>query len=196
MQDDLDVVLWQEKFENRDRDVYVNRIPIVEQLDIQPSDKIADIGAGTGFFLAPIHKKLGEFGVLWAVDISPAFIDFMIARGKKENLTKLKVLHGREDSSKLASNSLDKVILVNTYHHFDRPDVMLKDIKRILKSGGDLFIVDFDTDFGKEYPWIIKHTKEDKKAIVTNISKYFKFKNDIKIGLKHNFMLHFSKGVK
>jgi ubiquinone/menaquinone biosynthesis C-methylase UbiE len=193
MHDDLDVKLWQEKFENRDRDVYVNRLKIVEQMNIRPSDKVADIGAGTGFFLEPIHKRLGEFGVLWAVDISPGFIKFMESRGEKENLDKLKVLLGSADSSNLASGSIDKVILVNTYHHFDRPAIMLSDLKRVLKSGGELIIVDFDTLFGKKYPWIIKHTKETKIAVIETVNKYFTFKSESSIKLKHNFMLHFLK---
>lgn len=193
MHDDLDVKLWQEKFENRDRDVYVNRFKIVEQMNIQPFDKVADIGAGTGFFLEPIHKRLGEFGVLWAVDISPGFIKFIESRGKKEKLTRLKVLLGTDKTSNLASGSMDKIILVNTYHHFDRPAIMLLDLKRVLKTGGELIIVDFDTLFGEKYPWIIKHTKETKKAVIKTVNEYFTFKKESRIKLKHNFMLHFIK---
>lgn len=192
LKESLDVRLWQEKFENRDRDVYVNKEKIVEALDISKSDHIVDVGAGTGFFLKLLNEKLGDAGKLYAVDISPGFVDFMKARKKAENLNKLTVIKGDDDSTNLKDNSVNIVFLCDTYHHFDNPKEMLKDLKRILRSGGYMYVVDFDRSKGKLKKWLLKHISKSKKDYIKEIVSHgYELVEDMKVPLEDNFMLKF-----
>lgn len=192
LQEDLDVKLWQERFENRDRDVYQNREKIIEALDLQPGQVVADIGAGTGFYLKMISTKVGMTGKVVAVDLSPSFVSFLRARGKKEKINNLEVIQGSVTSTNLPENSIDKIFVVDTYHHFDNKDEMLRDFSTIIKPGGEVIIIDFDSH-KKSDTWVAKHTAQTQKDVIDMVSKHFTFVKESKIGLSDNFMLHFKK---
>ena len=192
LKDDLDVKLWQERFENRDRDVYKNKDQIVQNLQLKAGDRVVDVGAGTGFFLKPLHDQVGEKGLVYAVEISPAFVKFLRARGDKEGITNLKVIKGGLDQTNLPIGSVDKVFVCDTYHHFDKPQNMLDDFRKILKPGGELIIVDFDREKGKSREWIAKHIKLSKEDYINQIQGYgFELKRESGDFLTENFMLHF-----
>lgn len=192
LSDDLDVKLWQERFENRDRDVYKNREKIIEAINLSPGQVVADIGAGTGFYLKLISNKVTATGKVVAVDLSPRFVSFLKGRGEKENIKNLEVVLGSTTSTNLPENSIDKIFVVNTYHHFDDKDQMLNDFKTILKTGGEVIIVDFDINKRND-SWVAKHLDHTKKDVINEISKYFTYIKESKIGLAENFMLHFKK---
>lgn len=192
LKEDLDVALWQERFENRDRDVYKNMDKIVSALDIKPGETVADVGAGTGFFLKPIFNEITSAGKLIAVDISPKFVSFLKARGTRENISNLEVIKGSTTSTNIADNSVDLVFICDTYHHFENREEMLKDLSRALKKGGRLVIVDFDLS-KKDDSWVARHLDETKGDFIKEISKFFKFEKESKIGLSENFMIHFKK---
>ena len=194
LKEDLDVALWQERFENRDRDVYKNRDKIIAALGLTKGQAVADIGAGTGFFLKPIFDQVKGQGKIFAVDISPKFVSFLKARGKSESISNLIVVKGTNTSSNLKDNSIDLIFVCNTYHHFDNKDKMLQDFKRILKPNGELVIVDFDLA-KKNDSWVAKHLDQSKGEIILEISKSFKYLKESNIGLSENFMIHFKKGL-
>lgn len=192
LKDDLNVKLWQERFENRDRDVYKNREKIVEALKLEPGQYLADVGAGTGFYLKLFHDKLTETGKIYAVELAPKFIEFIEARSKAEGLSTVTAIKGGLDSTNLPANSVDIIFLCDTYHHFDNPQLMLKDFFRVLRKGGRLVIVDFNLIPGKSRKWILDHITKTKAQYIQEISlQYFKFSHESKINLDENFMLHF-----
>jgi len=194
MGDDLNVKLWQERFENRDRDVYKNREKIVASLDLKSGDHIADVGAGTGFYLKLLHHKVAPTGKIYAVELAPKFIEFIKARSVAENLPNVIASKGGLDTTNLPSSSVDMVFVCDTYHHFDQPAQMLKDFFRILKPGGELVIVDFNLVPGKSREWILKHIKKTKEDYISEITNgFFKFSHESKINLDENFMLHFKR---
>jgi ubiquinone/menaquinone biosynthesis C-methylase UbiE len=191
--EDLNVKLWQERFENRDRDVYQQKDSIVNAMKIQPNDRIVDVGAGTGFFLKQFNDKVGAMGKVYAVEISPGFITFLRERKELENLLTLEVVKGQEISTMLKDNSVNKIFVCDTFHHFGNPKYMLNDFKRILKPGGEIFIVDFNRVEGKSRKWILDHIHKSKQDYIKQIESFgFKFEEDIKTSLKENFLLKFT----
>ncbi|MBZ0185894.1 MAG: hypothetical protein K8F91_06530, partial [Candidatus Obscuribacterales bacterium] len=72
---DLNIEKYIKKFEGEDRDVYRARAAIMQALAIEPKTKVADIGAGTGLFTRLFCQQVGSQGWVYAVDISPGFID-------------------------------------------------------------------------------------------------------------------------
>lgn len=194
LRDDLDVKLWQERFENRDRDVYKNRNKIVAAMKLKPGQNIADVGAGTGFYLKLLHDKVAPTGEVHAVEISPGFVKYLNARAKHEKLENVKVVKGGLDKTGLAVASMDKIFVCDTYHHFDHPGKMLTDFRNVLKKNGELIIVDFNRVEGKSRKWVLGHIKKNKSEYISEIEAYgFKFSHESKLNLDENFMLHFKR---
>jgi ubiquinone/menaquinone biosynthesis C-methylase UbiE len=185
---------WKEDFESLSRDVYKHKSKIVEALEIKPGDHVADIGAGTGAFLSALNSKVANKGKVYAVEISPKFVEFMKKRVQLENLSSVEVVLGTPNSSNLKSSTVDTVLLVNVYHHLDKTETMLNDFQRILKKTGKLVIVDFDRRPGISSEWIMKHTRLTEKEHIEEIENYgFTFVKKVEIPFKDNFMLIFKK---
>ena len=133
------------KFENEDREVYAKREEIVRAAALSPGQRVADIGAGTGLFTFLFAEKVGPSGGVYAVDIGPAFIDYIDRRAKELGKSGVvKTVLNRPESTGLAPGSIDVAFVCNTYHHFDRPEAMLASIRRALRPEGRLIVVDFD----------------------------------------------------
>jgi len=117
--------------------------PLVESLGLRTGDTVADVGAGVGHLLPYIVKRIGSSGTLFAVDIYPEFLDKVRERTAAAGWQNVHPLLGTERDPKLPENSLDAAILLDTYHHLNFPDVTMRAVRRALKSGGRLFIIDF-----------------------------------------------------
>jgi cyclopropane fatty-acyl-phospholipid synthase-like methyltransferase len=192
---DVDVAAWVARFEAPDRDVIANRDAIVAALRLQPGQKLADVGAGTGAYLAPLARAVGPDGHLFAVDIAPAFVVHMVERAKAEDLANVSVILGRADSPTLPTGALDTIVSVNTFHHFEAPDAMLKAMHRALKPGGQLAIVDFDRQSAHATDHQRKMAPLDKAQHIRLIeAQGFRLVEDVDIkGLRQNFMLRFER---
>lgn len=192
---DVDVAAWAKRFEAPDRDVIANRDAIVAALRLQPGQKIADVGAGTGAYLAPLARAVGPDGQLFAVDIAPAFIVYMVERAKAEGLANVSVILGRADSPTLPAGALDAIVSINTFHHFEAPDAMLEELHRALKPGGQLAIVDFDRDSAGVTDQQRTMAPLDKAGHIRLIeAQGFRLVEDVTIpGLRQNFMLRFER---
>lgn len=195
MKEDLNVKLWQEKFENRDRDVFKNRTQIIYSLGLKSNQDIVDVGAGTGFFLKGLHKKVAPKGKVYAVELSPRFVDFLKKRGEMEKLDRLKVIKGGLDQTNMKTESVDVVFVCDAFHHFDKPELMLRDFFNILRPGGELVIVDFDHRGETTKKWVKKHVSRTKEDYIYDIeqSGFFKFTKESFPNLKENVMLHFRR---
>ncbi len=122
----------------------------VQAYKFKPAEVIADIGVGSGYFEIVLSKFCDTLKV-YAIDIDSMSTDHLTTQLKflelndRKNIT-YNVGLGNQTSSLLAANSLNKVIIRNTFHHFACPVEMLEDCKRIMKKNGKLFIVDILVD--------------------------------------------------
>lgn len=144
----LDVARWEQQFESPARDVIVNRAAIVAAAGLKAGDRVADVGAGTGAYLAALSAAVGRQGHVLAVDISPGFVMHMSQRAAREGLSNVSAVLGRGDNPTLPANGLDAIITINTFHHFEAPEEMIAHFARALKPGGTLLLVDFDVKPG------------------------------------------------
>lgn len=117
--------------------------PLVDSLGLRPGDTVADIGTGVGYLLPYIIKRIGSSGTIFAVDIFPEFIDKVRERSSAAGWKNVRPVLGTDRDPKLPANQVDAAILLDTYHHLDYPEATMQGVRRALKSGGRLFIVDY-----------------------------------------------------
>ncbi|PHV62189.1 class I SAM-dependent methyltransferase [Cyanobacterium aponinum] len=123
---------------------------VIEALNLQPTDTIADIGAGSGYFSFRIAKKVPQ-GLVYAVDVQPEMIDIIDFLVKESpNLPVLPML-GSETSPNLPPESINFALMVDTYHEFNHPREMMENIVKALKPQGKVVLV----EYRKENPLIM-----------------------------------------
>lgn len=184
---------WLSIFESEGREVYDLREHIVEKLNIQPGQSIADIGAGTGLFSLLFAHKVGPEGKIFAVDIAEEFVRNIAIRAQKEGLNNIETILNTPKSVNLTPQSVDMAYVCDTYHHFEYPLTTLKDIHQALKKQGYLVIVDYRKQKNFSSAWIMNHVRATKEAVIKEVeSQGFKLVEDtIMLGTK--YFLKFQK---
>ena len=125
-----------------EREEEENTTTLLLNMEIEPNDDIADIGAGSGYHVFKM-AKLARNGVIYAVDIQDEMLEEINSRKERDQLKNVRVIKGGEKSINIAENSLDKVLMVDVYHEFKYPAEMLASIKKALKPHGKLFLIEY-----------------------------------------------------
>jgi SAM-dependent methyltransferase len=115
---------------------------LLKLMDLKPTDVVADVGAGTGYYsfrIAPLVPK----GKVLAEDIQPEMLDLMRAAAKQRGITNVEPVLGTITDPKLPEAGVDAVLLVDAYHEFDHPREMMLAIRKSLKPDGRLVLVEF-----------------------------------------------------
>jgi len=195
LSEDLDVERYVGIFEGESREISVRREAIVDALELAPGMAVADVGAGTGLFLAPFAERVGEEGKVYAVDISPKFIEHLRDRVRKEELEQVTVVLGRERSVELREASVDLAFVCDTYHHFEYPHSTLASLHRAIRPGGTLVVVDFVREPGRSRDWVLGHVRAGKKEFTREIEAAgFELVREVPVeGLDENYLLRFSR---
>jgi SAM-dependent methyltransferase len=123
-----------------DRGTWQDPARVLALLDAAPAQTIADIGAGGGYFTARLAAAVGSQGRVIAVDIDAEALTQLLARFA--HATNVDVRRGLADDPRLAPDTLDGVLLVDTFHELTDPAATLIAVRRALRRGGRLVIVD------------------------------------------------------
>ena len=115
---------------------------LVNALELGPTDTVADIGAGTGYFTFRMAEKVPRGKVL-AVDIQPEMLDLLSAEEAKRGLNNVEPVLGEIDDPKLPAGQVDLVLMVDAYHEFSHPREMMDGIVMGLKPGGRVALVEY-----------------------------------------------------
>jgi len=195
MSPDLDVDEWIGIFERESREVFAHRHEIVGELELRPGGAVADIGAGTGFFAELFAKFVGAEGRVYAVEVSPRFLDHLRQRAREGGFEQIEVVEGRDRSSGLKDASIDVAFVCNTYHHFEYPQAMLASLHRALRPRGRLVVVDFEKIEGSSPKWVLEHVRAGKQAVSAEIVKAgFTMDRQIQVdGMTENYILQFRR---
>lgn len=190
----LDVQAWLARFEVESREVYQNRQAVLDALQLKPAMRVADIGAGTGFFAASMAQRLPA-GWVYAVDIAPRFVAHLsqvAARVKHQNITPIL---GGQNTVRLAPASIDLAFVCDTYHHFEFPMSTLASIHRALRPRGALVVIDFERVKGKSREFVLNHVRAGKATFRSEIEAAgFVLAAEVEVaGLEENYCLRFIK---
>lgn len=116
---------------------------IVDAMGLKPGMSVADVGTGVGFMLPYMAHVVGDTGTVFAEDISNDFLDKAKLKVQVQNLKNVKFVLGTDKDPKLPADTLDAVLLLEVYHHFDYPEMMLEHLRDSLLSDGRLAIADY-----------------------------------------------------
>ena len=136
--------MWAKEFDDPARDAWQKPDEILDALHLEGTSRVADLGAGTGYFSVRIAKRVPE-GKLFAVDIEPDMLRYLRERAHHEHLNVIVPILASVDSANLPE-PVDLVLVVDTYHHIDNRIAYFAKLKASLRPNGRLAIVDFKTD--------------------------------------------------
>lgn len=139
--------LW---LERPSREVEEQPSKVIEALNLQPDDTIADIGAGSGYFSFRLAEQL-PLGRVYAVDIQPEMIDIIDFLTQESSHLPVVPVLGTEISPNLPPESINFALMVDTYHEFTYPREMMEAIVKALKPQGRVILV----EYRKENPLIM-----------------------------------------
>ena len=143
---------WLKRFNSPERQKWQKPQLVIQALQIKPHHTVVDLGTGTGYFLPYLQKKIGESGQILALDIGAKLIAFLKERAQKNQWTHVypKVIHAHDPQ--LPPQSVDRILVVNTWHHLPQRSEYILKLKASLKPQGRLLIVDFKKSSPKGPP--------------------------------------------
>ncbi len=188
-----DVARWKKGFENEDREVYRKRNEILAATGVKPGMAVADVGAGTGLFTMLFAQAVSPGGRVYAVDISRAFIEHIGERAKAEGLDNVTTILTKGTETELPEASVDLVYTCDTYHHFEHPGETLQSLRKALKPGGRMVVIDFEKIPGQTHQQRIDHTRADKHTAIREIEAAgFRFVEEKKL-MRENYFVVFQR---
>jgi ubiquinone/menaquinone biosynthesis C-methylase UbiE len=129
--------------EDPKRDEWQQPDVVIQALDLQDGQIVADIGAGSGYFTVRLARAVAPKGMVFAVDTEEGMLDYLRQRLDKEAIQNVRTMLVPPHDPLLVDGSLDLAFLCNTYHHLEDRDVYLRKLRKALKPTGQLVIVDF-----------------------------------------------------
>jgi ubiquinone/menaquinone biosynthesis C-methylase UbiE len=123
------------------RDALKPRKNIIDEVGIKQGFKVLDYGCGPGGYVLPVSELIGETGKLYALDVLPVAIDMVKNIAKKNNLKNVETIISDCDT-RLPNDSIDVVLLYDTFHDLENQNAVLQEIHRVLKPNGTLSFSD------------------------------------------------------
>jgi arsenite methyltransferase len=135
--------------EDPKRDAYQKPQEVMTALGIKPGEVIADIGAGSGYFTFRLAYHVGDKGKVYAVDVSPEMILHINRRIRELKVNNVVSILADPDDPLLPDRSVNRFFFSESWHHIEKQTKYLSLMKRMLKPGGEIVMIDFQK---KELP--------------------------------------------
>jgi ubiquinone/menaquinone biosynthesis C-methylase UbiE len=123
----------------------------VSHFHLQKGDRVADIGAGSGHFSFALARAVAPDGRVFAIEIQKDLAERIVCEARAKRITNIEALWADLESPRgvrLADGTLDAVVLANTLFQIGKRGEVLKEIARLLRPGGKLFVIDWVDSFG------------------------------------------------
>jgi cyclopropane fatty-acyl-phospholipid synthase-like methyltransferase len=140
-----DAERWAKVFDDPARDAWQQPERVLEALALTPAMVVADIGAGTGYFAVRLARAVPE-GQVIATDIEPDMVRYLTERARREGLANLRAAATPPDSPQLGKASVDRVLVVDVWHHLGDRVAYARQLAEALRPGGLIAVVDFKLD--------------------------------------------------
>jgi ubiquinone/menaquinone biosynthesis C-methylase UbiE len=125
------------------RDAYQKPDEVLKALALREGEVVADIGSGSGYFTLRFARAVGDAGRVYAVDVSPDMIRHLNHRLRDEGIRNVVPVLSEPDDPLLPGASVDRFVIVDTWHHVEDQTRYLALLKRMLRPGGQVIHIDF-----------------------------------------------------
>jgi predicted methyltransferase len=116
---------------------------VLAAMQLREGMTVAEIGAGTGYFSRRLGKAVGPTGKVYAEDIQPQMLDLLKGYVAKAGVHNVTTVLGTDTDPKLPPHAVDRILLVDVYHEFQKPQEMLARIAESLAPGGRVILVEY-----------------------------------------------------
>ncbi|MFM2140591.1 MAG: hypothetical protein RLZZ25_856 [Gemmatimonadota bacterium] len=127
-----------------ERDGYGEADRVLRVLQIGPGARVADIGAGDGYYVAALAARVGPTGMVYGEDIEPRYLRLLQNRQTEEGWKNVQVIEGTAGDPKLPPGSIDVALMIHMYHEISAPFELLHRLAPAFRAGGRLAILDID----------------------------------------------------
>jgi 2-polyprenyl-3-methyl-5-hydroxy-6-metoxy-1,4-benzoquinol methylase len=142
--------------EGPDRAQWQKPDQIMDALAVADGSKVADIGAGAGWFTVQLARRVGPNGVVYAQDVQREMLEATRRRVTREGLRNVQVTLGTGSDPRLPKGALDAVLVVDVYPEVDDRVTLLRNLKEAIKANGRIGIVNYKPGRGGPGPdeWV------------------------------------------
>jgi len=116
---------------------------VIDALDIEPGQTIADLGAGSGYYSFRIAPLLGERGMVLAIDVEPRMLKIVSERAHRDGVKNITTVLGTPSDPNLEPNSVDLLFMVDVYHELAFPFEVMTKVREALKPGGRVALIEY-----------------------------------------------------
>eukprot|EP00300_Choanocystis_sp_HF-7_P036249 c5187_g1_i2.p1 GENE.c5187_g1_i2~~c5187_g1_i2.p1 ORF type:complete len:263 (+),score=31.56 c5187_g1_i2:110-790(+) len=190
------------KFEDvESREIAKHMNELIEVCKPLEGKVVADIGAGTGLLLQKLHEAVGEQGAVVALDISDGFLALLNERIVSENLSdRVRSQLCFADGLGMEPESIDVALLIDVYHHLEKPRAFVQDIAQCLRPGGRLIMVDIyrlpERQWSHPPEWVLAHVRagqDEFRAEILSTECFVLHSEPLIEGFRENYIMIFEK---
>jgi len=131
--------------EGPDRDAWQKPEQVMDALGVADGARVADLGAGGGWFTIRLARRVGPNGIVYAQDIQKEMLGSIERRVAREQLQNVEYVLGKPENPNLPPE-LDAVLIVDTFNAFEKPVAVLQGVRASLKTGGRVGIIEYKKD--------------------------------------------------
>lgn len=123
-------------YEGLDRDAWQKPDAVIALLGLREGDRVADLGAGGGYFTFRLAAAVGPTGRVYAVDVDDDMVAYLKDRARKEGAANVSVIRGEPDDPRLPDGGIDLLFVSDTYHHLrDRSAYFARELDDLAPNG-------------------------------------------------------------
>ena len=170
---------------------------VLDAMQLKEGMTVAEIGAGTGYFSRRLAKAVGPTGKVYAEDIQPQMLDLLKERAGKEGIGNIVTVLGTDTDPKLPVHGVDRLLLVDVYHEFQKPEAMLASLRDTLAPGGLVILVEYRLEGDTAAHINIKHRMSVEQVLAEWNQAGFELVNRIEtLPAQHIFLFTPRRGAR
>jgi len=125
------------------RDAYQKPDEVLRALALRPGEAVADVGSGSGYFALRLAAAVGSSGRVYAVDVDPGMVRHLNKRVRDAGVDNVRSVLAAPDDPLLPDASVDRFFVCDTWHHIEDQAKYLALMKKMLRPGGEVVMIDF-----------------------------------------------------